>query len=163
MSYAARLLVVLVAVFSIRSALAVPEIGEPAPPLKGTLLTGQPFDLARMRGNVVLVNFYSSYCKFCAYEIGTLEAFYEEHKGQGFEVIEVAIDAPADRERVARALDLYNLPGTMAESLEENGFARRYPTPTAFIVDRQGVLRHKITGAKGPSHYQELVLPLLHE
>ena len=52
------------------AAAPVTELGEPAPALKGTLFSGQAFDLARMRGKVVLVNFYSSYCSFCAYEIG---------------------------------------------------------------------------------------------
>ena len=45
--------------------------------------------------------------------------------------------------------------------VELRGFAARYPTPTAFIVDRDGILRHRVTGAKGPSQYRELVLPLL--
>lgn len=140
---------------------AVPEIDAPAPPLQGTLFSGQPLDLAQMRGKVVLVNFYSSYCKFCAYEIGTLEAFYEEHRKDGFEVVAVGVDELADRERVQGILRLYNLPGLMAEELTANGFARRYPTPTAFLVDREGILRYRLSGAKGPSFYQEHVLPLL--
>jgi peroxiredoxin len=144
-----------------QTARAVPEIDAPAPPLRGTLFSGEPFDLAQMKGKVVLINFYSSYCKFCAYEIGTLEAFYEAHRQDDFEVIAVGVDAPADRERGQRMLGIYNLPGTMSGSLEASGFAARYPTPTAFIVDRDGILRHRITGAKGPSHYRELVLPLL--
>ena len=146
-----------------QTARAVPEIDAPAPPLRGTLFSGEPFDLAQMKGKVVLVNFYSSYCKFCAYEIGTLEAFYESHRKDGFEVIAVGVDAAEDRERVARMLGIYHLPGTMSVNLEESGFAARYPTPTAFIVDREGILRHRITGAKGPSHYRELVLPLLQQ
>jgi peroxiredoxin len=153
----------LLALVTVRTALALPEIDQPAPPLKGTLFSGASFDLTQMRGKVVLVNFYSSYCKFCAYEIGTLEAFYEEHREQGFEVIAVGVDAPEDRERVQRMLGIYNLPGTMAASLEESGFGRRYATPTAFVIDRAGILRHRIVGAKGPRHYQELVLPLLHQ
>jgi cytochrome c biogenesis protein CcmG, thiol:disulfide interchange protein DsbE len=140
---------------------ALPLIGEPAPALRGKLFNGEAFDLARLRGKVVLVNFYSSYCKFCAYEIGLLESFYEEHRGQGFEVIVVGVDAPEDRARVERMLGIYNLPGTMADELSESGYARRYPTPTAFIIDREGVLRHRITGAKTPQHYRELILPLL--
>jgi thiol-disulfide isomerase/thioredoxin len=72
---------------------ALPLIGEPAPALKGKLFNGEAFDLARLRGKVVLVNFYSSYCKFCAYEIGVLESFYEEHRNEGFEVIVVGVDA----------------------------------------------------------------------
>ena len=58
-------------------------------------------------------------------------------------------------------LGIYNLPGTMADELTETGYARRYPTPTAFIVDRDGILRHRITGAKTPQHYREVLLPLL--
>jgi peroxiredoxin len=142
---------------------AAPQIDEPAPPLKGTLFTGEPFDLAHMRGKVVLVNFYSSYCKFCAYEIGTLEAFYEAHRQDGFEVIAVGVDAPDDRARVERMLGIYHLPGTMVGELEESGFAARYPTPTAFVIDREGILRQRISGAKGPTQYRELVLPLIRQ
>src|SRR5215470_8452441 len=89
---------------------ALPLVGEPAPALKGTLFSGETLDLERMRGKVVLVNFYSSYCKFCAYEIGVLEAFYEEHRAEGFEVIAVAVEAPEDRVRAERMLGLYHLP-----------------------------------------------------
>ena len=142
-------------------ALTVPEIDQPAPALKGRLFSGAPFDLAQMRGKVVLVNFYSSYCSFCAYEIGLLEALYERYRADGLEVIAVGVDAPEDRARVERMLGIYNLPGTMTDELIESGFARRYPTPTAFIIDREGVLRNRITGAKRPHHYQELVIPLL--
>jgi len=143
------------------AAAALPIIDQPAPPLKGKLFSGQEFDIASMRGKVVLVNFYSSYCKFCAYEIGLLEAFYEEHRAEGFEVIAIGVDALEDRPRVERMLGIHNLPGTMADELTESGYARRYPTPTAFIVDRDGILRHRITGAKTPQHYREVLLPLL--
>jgi cytochrome c biogenesis protein CcmG/thiol:disulfide interchange protein DsbE len=116
-----------------------------------------------MRGKVVLVNFYSSYCKFCAYEIGNLESFYEAHRGQGFEVIALGVDEISDRERVARMLAIYNLPGAMVDELQANGFGRRYPTPTVFVVDRNGVLRYRQWGAKSPGFYREVVLPLLQE
>lgn len=154
-------LLLLCALAWVSAACAVPEIDAPAPPLQGTLFSGQAVDLAQMRGKVVLVNFYSSYCKFCAYEIGTLEAFYEEHRKDGFEVIAVGVDDLTDRDRVQGILRLYNLPGVMAEELTANGFARRYPTPTAFLVDRDGILRYRLSGAKGPTFYQEHVLPLL--
>jgi peroxiredoxin len=140
---------------------AAPQIDEPAPPLKGRLFSGSDFDLATLRGKVVLVNFYSSYCKRCAFEIGTLEAFYEEHRAEGFEVVAIGVDDLRDRHRVERMLGIYNLPGMMADELTESGFAPRYPTPTAFIVDRDGILRHRITGGNIPAHYRELVLPLL--
>jgi thiol-disulfide isomerase/thioredoxin len=143
------------------AAQASPDLDQPAPPLRGTLFSGAAFDLEQMRGRVVLVNFYSSYCKFCAYEIGNLEAFYEAHKREGFEVIALGVDELSDRARVARMLDIYNLPGAMVDELQGNGFGRRYPTPTAFLIDRSGVVRYKRWGAKLPDFYREFVLPLL--
>ena len=155
-------LIGLVAVVAIAAGVAVGAWHRAdAPRASFVALNGNNFTVADLRGKVVLVNFYSSYCKFCAYEIGLLESFYEEHRDQGFEVIVVGVDAPEDRARVERMLGIYNLPGTMADELSESGYARRYPTPTAFIIDREGILRHRITGAKTPQHYRELILPLL--
>ena len=156
-------LVILALVAAAAFAKPVAETGEPPPALKGTLFSGQAFDLAQMRGKVVLVNFYSSYCSFCAYEIGNLENFYEQHHDQGLEVIVVGIDGLEDRARVERMLGLYGLPGIMADDLEQSGFERKYPTPTAFVIDRAGILRSQTRGAKQPFFYAEKVLPLLQE
>jgi peroxiredoxin len=142
---------------------AVAEVGEPAPPLKGTFFNGQPLDLAQMRGKVVLVNFYSSYCKYCAYEIGNLETMYERFKAEGLEIVELGIDEVSDRERVERMLGIYHLPGAMVDELQENGFGRRHPTPTAYLIDRNGIVRHKQWGAKTADYFRETLLPLLRE
>ena len=140
---------------------AAPQIGEPAPPLKGRLFSGEAFDLAALRGKVVLLNFYSSYCSRCAYEIGLLETVYEEKRAQGLEVIAIGVDDVADRHRVERMLGIYGLPGVMADDLDQSGFERKYPTPTAFVIDRDGILRNQTRGAKQPYYYAEKVLPLL--
>jgi thiol-disulfide isomerase/thioredoxin len=142
---------------------AGPEIDQPAPALKGKLFSGKLFDLQAMRGKVVLVNFFSSYCKFCAYEIGNVETFYENHRDQGFEVIVVGIDNPEDRPRVERMVGLYGLQGVMADDLEESGFARKYPTPTAFVIDRNGLLRSMQWGSKNPLYFRTYVEPILAE
>jgi peroxiredoxin len=159
MNRAKSLLVLLLLAASM--AWAMPEIDQPAPALKGTFFSGRPFDLRDMRGKVVLVNFYSSYCKHCAYEIGNVETFYEQHRDQGFEVIVVGVDPLEDRHRVERMVGLYGLQGVMADDLSESGFERRYPTPTAFVIDRNGVLRSKTRGSKTPHYFAEYVLPLL--
>jgi peroxiredoxin len=159
MNRAKSLLVLLLLAASM--AWAMPEIDQPAPALKGTFFSGRPFDLRDMRGKVVLVNFYSSYCKHCAYEIGNVETFYEQHRDQGFEVIVVGVDPLEDRHRVERMVGLYGLQGVMADDLLESGFERRYPTPTAFVIDRNGVLRSKTRGSKTPHYFAEYVLPLL--
>lgn len=161
MNRAKNLLVLLL--LAATTAWAVPEVDQPAPALKGTFFSGRPFDLREMRGKVVLVNFYSSYCSFCAYEIGNVETFYEQHRDQGFEVIVVGIDNLEDRHRVERMVGLYGLQGLMADELEESGFARKYPTPTAFVIDRKGVLRSMQWGSKTPLYFRTYVEPILAE
>lgn len=140
---------------------AIVEIDQPAPPLKGTLLSGDKFDLAGYKGKVVLVNFYSSYCRHCALEIGSIETYRDDMKDRGFDVLVIAIDRAGDKDRVAHALSTYNLQGAMAVELEESGFERSYPTPTAFVIDREGIVRAKLWGAKTLPRMRELMTPFL--
>jgi thiol-disulfide isomerase/thioredoxin len=116
-----------------------------------------------MRGQVVLVNFFSSYCKHCAYEIGNVETFLEQNRDRGFLVIVVGVDRPEDRGRVERMVGLYNLEGIMVQDLAENGFGAGYRTPTAFVIDRKGVLRSMQWGGKTPLYFRDVVVPLLAE
>ena len=142
---------------------AAPEIGEPAPALKGTLFSGQSFDLAQMRGKVVLINYYSSYSKQCAFEIGNIEAFVEEHRDKGLVVVYIGVDRPQDRHRVERMVGLYNLDGMMSNELDENGFGEKYRAPRAFVIDRQGIVRSHEFGGKTPVYFQKFLTPILDE
>lgn len=161
MSRFARLFLVAVLWLPLIGAAAVVEIDEPAPALKGTLVSGDKFDLADYKGKVVLVNFYSSYCKGCAYEIGTLETYRDDMKDRGFDILMIGVDRAEDKPRVARMLGIYNLQGAMASDLDETGFERSYPTPTAFVIDREGVVRAKLWGAKTLPRMRELMNPFL--
>lgn len=142
---------------------AAPEVDAPAPPLKGTLFSGEAFDLSKMRGKVVLVNYFSSYCKHCAYEIGNVETYLENNADKGLVVIYIGVDRPEDRGRVERMVGLYNLKGIMVQDLEENGFGEKYRTPTAFVIDRKGIVRSKDWGGKTPVYFANHVAPLLSE
>lgn len=155
--------VFIVALLAAPTAGAVPEIGEPAPAFKGTLFSGQSFDLAEMRGKVVLINYYSSYSKQCAFEIGSIEAFLEENRDKGLVVVYVGVDRPQDRHRVERMVKLYNLEGIMNNELQENGFGEKYRTPRAFVIDRQGIVRSREYGGKTPAYFQKYLVPVLAE
>lgn len=144
-------------------ACATPQVGDPAPALKGTLFSGKPFDLAKQRGKVVLINYYSSYSKQCAYEIGNVEAFLEEYRDKGLVVIYIGVDRPQDRERVERMVKLYNLDGMMSNELEENGFGKKFRAPRAFVIDRKGIVRSREYGGKTPVYFQKYLIPVLSE
>ena len=157
----ATLLLLLAGMLAAIRAGAAPEIGAPAPALKGRLFSGENFDLSKMRGKVVLVNYFSSYCKHCAYEIGNVETYYEDNTDQGLVVIYIGIDRPEDRGRVERMVGTYNLKGVMLNELTENGFGEHYPTPTAFVIDREGIVRSKQWGSKTPLYFRNYVEPVL--
>ena len=70
---------------------------QPAPPLTIETLGSGEFDLGAMRGKVVLVDFWATWCAPCLAEFPTLAKFYRKHRAQGFEVIALSIDRPGTR------------------------------------------------------------------
>lgn len=158
-----RFLLLLLATLWTLDAGAVPEVGEMAPALKGTLFSGKPFDLAQMRGKVVLINYYSSYSKHSAIEIGNIEAFLDDNRDKGLVVIYIGVDRPEDKHRVVRMVELYNLEGIMANELEENGFGDTIKAPRAFVIDRNGIVRSRESGGKTPIYFQKYLAPVLAE
>ena len=82
---------------SAQSAFAVAEVGQPAPALVVPELNGQSFDLSALRGKVVVINFWATWCPPCRQEMPALSAFYRQYHGQGLEMIGLSADRPHER------------------------------------------------------------------
>lgn len=68
-------------------------VGQPAPPITGTTINGDHWDLDDQRGRWVVVNFFSTTCVPCVREHPELVAFHEAHReGDGARVVSVAFD-----------------------------------------------------------------------
>src|SRR5207248_1924165 len=61
--------------------------------LAGPTLDGSRFDLAEQRGKVVLVDFWATWCGPCIAELPNVRAVYDQHHGNGFEVVGVSLDS----------------------------------------------------------------------
>ncbi len=71
-------------------------VGQAAPTFTGTTTTGETFDLARYRGEWVVVNFFQTTCVPCRLEHPELVKFAEQHSGDPVQVVSVAFeDDPA--------------------------------------------------------------------
>jgi cytochrome c biogenesis protein CcmG/thiol:disulfide interchange protein DsbE len=121
-----------------------PKVGQPAPALKVTTLSGQPFDLAAQKGKVVIVNFWATWCTPCRTEMPALNAWYQSHKAQGLELIGVSIDDEDDRPQVDKVMQQFSFPAAMMKQSQVNGFGSPVALPFTYVIDASGVIRARI-------------------
>ncbi|HYB90467.1 MAG TPA: TlpA disulfide reductase family protein [Candidatus Binataceae bacterium] len=145
---------------------AAAHVGEPAPALVVPELDGHPFDLAAQRGKVVIVNFWATWCRPCREEMPALDAFYRRYHGQGLELIGLSADRPHDRSDVGKMMQSFSYPAAMLDDAKVNDFDTPAVLPVTFVVDRDGVVRARLTPDETPVTEKSLadaVLPLLRE
>lgn len=77
--------------------------GQPAPDVTLTLLDGEQIDLASLRGKVVVLNFWASWCEPCRAEMPLLQAFWDEAQASGERIEILGVGIRTDRDDDARA------------------------------------------------------------
>ena len=122
------------------SASAIEE-GQPAPRFDAKRLDGASFDAVRLRGKVVVLNFWATWCPSCRQEMPALDAYYRMHHDQGLEVLAVSLDEPEDVAKVRSVMADYRFPAAMMGEAHVKDFGRIWVLPLTFVIDRNGVLR----------------------
>jgi cytochrome c biogenesis protein CcmG/thiol:disulfide interchange protein DsbE len=140
--------------------LAEPSRKTPAPALTITSADGQQFDLAALRGKVVLVNFWATWCGPCLAEMPAIAEFHKKHHTEGFEVIALSIDKPQDRQKMLKLLAKLPYPGALASDATRNGFGIPEAVPVSYVVDAKGIIRDTFVEID-TELLDEVVLPLL--
>jgi cytochrome c biogenesis protein CcmG, thiol:disulfide interchange protein DsbE len=118
-----------------------------APAFAVTTLSGEPVSLEALRGQVVLVNFWATWCPPCRVEMPGFERVYQERKDQGFVIVALSTDRGGTAE-VQRYLEQRGIsfPVAMASNELVRQFGGIPGLPTSFLIDRQGRVRHTVTG-----------------
>ena len=137
---AAALLASLVAGSASAVAAAATE-GQPAPAIEATLLDGTAFSLAAARGQVVVINFWATWCAPCRKEMPALDAFYRQHRGEGLRLLAVSVDAPQDAAKVREVMRDFSFDAALDDATGHRGYGRIRRVPVTFVIDRRGVLR----------------------
>lgn len=122
-------------------AFALPRVGGPAPALSLPLVDGRTFDLSALKGKVVIVNFWATWCPPCRAEMPTLDAYYRAHRAEGLELIGVSQDKPRDREKVKSVMAGLSYAAGLSVDARADGFGAMNALPVTIIVDRKGVVR----------------------
>lgn len=127
----------------VRSAL----LGKPAPAPRLPGLGGPDVDLAALRGEVVVVNFWASWCVPCAEEAPQLETFYQRTRDRGVQLIGIVYN-----DDMAKATEFRNRFGlTFAQAFDPGGRAAIdfgvFGVPETYVINRDGIVMAKLLGA----------------
>jgi peroxiredoxin len=131
-------------------------VGSMAPAYRAKTLDGREVSLASLRGKVVILNAWATWCAPCVREMPALQRAYEKLRGEGLEVVAVSVDAPiggwdprgnAGGDIKAFA-EQYGLTFPILHDPErriEQTFSL-YGLPTTLVIDRSGRIAHKVVG-----------------
>jgi peroxiredoxin len=109
-------------------------------------LSGRPVTLSSLRGKVVLLNFWATWCPPCISEMPVFNKLYREMRGRGLEVVAISADRSESylRDYISKhSLDykvLYDESRTVTKQYKV------FSMPTTFLIDKQGVIMEKFYG-----------------
>ena len=128
--------------------IAAPQAGFLAPDFKLETLDGQNVTLSDLRGKVVLVNLWASWCPPCRAEMPALESVYQKYKGQGLVILAVNStiqDTAANAQSFVNQNQL-TFPILMDVGGTVTRLYRIQSLPTSFFIGPDGVIREVVVG-----------------
>ena len=127
-------------------------------------LDGEALAAEDLRGRVAVVNFWATWCPPCRIEIPALQSLHEDYAEEGLVVLGISTDV-GGAGAVRPFLEERGV--TYPVALADNGVRRAFggitALPTTFIVDREGVIRHRVFGFFAPPAMRAAVRRLLDE
>lgn len=120
---------------------------EPAPLFTLPTLDGDDLSLTDLRGQVVLVNFWASWCPPCRIEMPGFERIYRERRKDGFTIVGIATDTYArDKIRAFIADHDITYPILLATPAVIRDYGGVNALPESFLLDREGRIQHHVIG-----------------
>ena len=118
--------------------------------------------LKDLRGRVVLLNFWATWCIPCRSEIPTLSAMQHDFEARGLSIVGVSYDDTADLvQRFQKELpQSYQV---VLGGREVGSQLPASPLPTTYIIDREGRIREKLIGERSRQAFESSIKPLLDE
>lgn len=138
----------LLAVFAATTLAASSLEGQPAPDFVLKSSSGENLRLSEYRGDVVMINFWATWCAPCRQEMPLLDDLYARYERVGFTLLGVNIDD--DKRRAMKMIDELGVkfPVLFDESKEVSKLYDVEVMPTTILVDREGNVRYVHHGYK---------------
>jgi thiol-disulfide isomerase/thioredoxin len=135
------------------------DVGKPADAFVVTLLDKQTVSSADLKGRVVVVNRWATWCTPCKAEMAAFENYYRTHPGTDLRIYAVTTELQYPSAKLKPLQGLLHYP--LATSITGWGYRVKAGVPTSYVIDRSGVLRFAGSGAFTLASFDALVTPLL--
>jgi cytochrome c-type biogenesis protein len=136
-----------------------------APEVEFQTLDGQPFRLTSLRGKVVLLNFWATWCIPCRAEIPEFNTLQRDLQARGFSIVGASV-SPVDTAEAIRGFQKdVRQDYTVIRGAEEIGakFGNGPGLPVTYLIDREGRIRQKFIGQTSRENFETALKPLLDE
>jgi peroxiredoxin len=140
---------------------AAPKIGEAAPDFELTLLDGSKVSLASLRGQVVVLNFWATWCGPCKTELPLLDRYYAVQRKAGLRVFAITTEDSVPLSALKKLFAVMEMPSV--RKVRGPYAPLGGSVPTNFVIDRAGRLRYAQAGAFNLDSLNEELVPLLRE
>jgi len=139
-----------VAAFVISQGSGFVRTGEPAPSFELATLGGGSVSLADLRGKVVYVNFWATWCAPCVDEAPSLQRLYDALAPEGFEILALSIDDPKTMEAVRAFRERFELEFPILLDPDKNVYSQYGATgvPETYLIDAEGRLAEAYIGPR---------------
>lgn len=126
-------------------------LNHPAPPLHRTALDHRTIDLAALRGRVVLLNFWASWCGPCIKEMPLFDQWPQKYGDANLAVVGISIDdSPAEALNAATRMRIH-YPIAMGDAKLGSAYGGILGVPITYLIDRKGIIRARFEGETEPA------------
>ena len=140
-------------------------VGQPAPPIRLTTLDGKSIATQDLKGKVVIVTFWATWCAPCREELPLLSRYAQQHVADGLVVLGFSLDTPDELDEVRAVSRSLSFPVGLLGDPHVPGYGRIWHLPVSFTIDRSGNLVDNGWKDSNPvwtaERLEHLVTPLL--
>ena len=142
-------------------AAALPIVG-PAPAWSLTSLDGLPVGSEALKGKVVVIDFWATWCGPCVHEIPGYVALQKKYADRGLIIVGLSVDQNGASvvPPFAKKMSI-NYPLALSTSEIAEAFGGIEAIPTTLLIDREGNIRHRKVGSMDTDAYEKLILSVL--
>lgn len=137
------------------------NVGDRAPDFTITLDNGETVKLSDLRGQIVLLNFWGTWCPPCRREMPDFEALYKDYKDEGFVVLALAERDTADKVAQFRAEEGLTFWIALDEDERINDLYAVPGQPSSFLIDQEGVIVYQTYSVVDGETVEAKILELL--